>query len=72
MKTLDLHGIKHSDVQRALDVFFWEGMQNDVKTSVVVTGNSLRMKSIVADVVKEYGFKIITDGSNEGSLIIQM
>lgn len=72
MKKIDLHGVKHADVQRQLDVFLWEGMQKGVKTSTVVTGNSIKMKELVTSVAQEYGFKVIQDPTNEGSVIVQM
>jgi len=70
MKRIDLHGVKHADVQRQLDIFFWECIQEGVKSAIVVTGNSTRMKGIVTEVVKDYNFKL--EPFNNGSTIVQM
>lgn len=43
---LDLHGLKHQDVKRQLDVFFWEAMNKKVGQVEVVTGHSHVMKQL--------------------------
>lgn len=69
---IDLHGIKHEDVERKLDVFFWESMQRNIQQVEVVTGMSDRMKNIVTDTCKLYGFKSNEKYFNPGSLIIDL
>jgi hypothetical protein len=69
---LDLHGIKHEDVPRKLDVFFWEMMQNDSNQVEIITGISSRMKSIVIDSCKDYGFSVSDMYFNPGSLIVNL
>jgi hypothetical protein len=69
---LDLHGIKHEDVPRKLDVFFWEMMQNDRNQVEIITGISSRMKSIVIDSCKDYGFSVNEMYFNPGSLIVNL
>ncbi len=69
---IDLHGIKHQDVQRKLDVFFWECMQKNIKQVEVVTGISIKMKDIVKEVSKEYGFTVIEMSFNPGTLIVDI
>lgn len=70
MKSIDLHGIKHIDVQRRLDSFFWDMMQNNITEFRVITGFSDKMKSIVRETCTEYGFKVEEEIHNYGSLII--
>lgn len=70
MRSIDLHGVKHADVQRKLDSFFWEMMQKNVTEFRVITGFSDKMKSIVKETCNEYGFKVEEEFYNYGSLII--
>jgi DNA-nicking Smr family endonuclease len=72
MKSIDLHGIKHADVQRKLDVFFWEMIQKNQSEVRVITGWSDEMKIIVKLVCKDYNFKVEEEIFNKGSLIIKM
>ncbi len=72
MKSIDLHGIKHADVQRILDVFFWEMIQKNHLEVRVITGWSDKMKNIVRLVCKDYNFKVEEEIYNKGSLIIKM
>jgi hypothetical protein len=69
---LDLHGIKHEDVKRKLDVFFWECMQKNKKHVEVITGMSDKMKEIVISVSSEYNFKVDNFNINQGSLFINI
>lgn len=69
---LDLHGIRHHEVPRKLDVFFWEMMQNNVGHVEVVTGISSTMKDIVIESCKDYGFEVSEMYFNPGSLVINI
>jgi DNA-nicking Smr family endonuclease len=69
---LDLHGTKHEDVQRKLDVFFWECMQKKITQVEVITGMSDKMKEIVMSVSSEYNFKVDNFNINQGSLFINI
>jgi DNA-nicking Smr family endonuclease len=71
-REIDLHGIRHENVKRTLDIFFWEMMQRDIKRFSVITGFSQRMKDIVIETSSEYGFKVKEDISNGGLLIIEI
>lgn len=51
---IDLHGTKHSQVRTKLDRFIWVCMQNNVICANIITGNSEKMKKLVAQVLKEY------------------
>jgi hypothetical protein len=43
---IDLHGIRHSDVEGVLaNAFFWK----NIKDAEVITGNSIKMRKIVVD-----------------------
>lgn len=69
---IDLHGTKHEDVQRKLDVFFWECMQKKITQVEVITGMSDKMKEIVMSVSSEYNFKVDNFNINQGSLFINI
>ena len=69
---IDLHGTRHHEVPRKLDVFFWEMMQKNVGSVEVVTGISERMKDIVTQSCKDYGFEVHEMYFNPGSLIINI
>jgi hypothetical protein len=72
MKSIDLHGVKHIDVQKKLDSFFWEMIQKNQSEVRVITGWSDKMKEIVNLVCKDYNFKVEEELYNKGSLIIKM
>lgn len=54
MKELDLHNTRHHEVQRKVDKFIYENMNSmPVK---IITGYSERMKEIVIETIKDYGY----------------
>ena len=55
MNKLDLHGVRHGDVQQEVDHFLFEN--NDRLPLQIVTGNSGRMKEIVIEVLNDYDYK---------------
>lgn len=70
MKELDLHGVKHENVNTLLDTFIWENMKQNAMGVKVITGNSPEMKRIVNEVVREYGFAADDSFTNPAALII--
>ena len=65
VSTLDLHGIKHHDVEDVLiDHFFWKGNVN----TVVITGNSTQMKNIVVEWLEENDFSYFIPSINSGRI----
>lgn len=63
METIDLHGVKHADVRRALDIFYWRLIQQKAQHAKVITGNSSEMKSLVKETSSEYGFSVMDTDS---------
>lgn len=61
--TLDLHGIKHQDVDRIVENhIFLTPIPHDI-----ITGNSAEMHRITKSVLDRHGFKyIIGDTNNKG------
>ncbi len=72
MKQLDLHGIKHSEVQTLLDQFLWENMKNNQSEVAVITGISDQMKTIVIECVKDYMMSCEEEYNNPGKIIIKL
>lgn len=72
MNSLDLHGIKHGDVQKHLDSFIWENMKKNQKEIVVITGHSEQMKKIVIDCVLDYQMDCQEEYLNPGKIIIKL
>jgi hypothetical protein len=69
MRELDLHGIKHKEVEGKLTRFIKE--TKSIRPALIITGNSIRMKKIAVDVIERYGLKYKhKDYYNLGSYII--
>ena len=69
---IDLHGIKHENVQKELDQFFWSMMKSNHFEVEVITGISNIMKDIVKDVSKDYNFNVQEVPFNPGLLIVRI
>jgi DNA-nicking Smr family endonuclease len=69
---IDLHGIKHENVQRELDQFYWIMMQKGHYEVEVVTGISNTMKNIVREISEDYNFKVLEVPLNPGALIVRI
>jgi len=70
---LDLHGVKHQEVHRLIDVAIWEHIKKGYTTLTVVTGSSPEMKNLVRECVSDYaGMSCREDFSNGASLIIEL
>lgn len=67
---LDLHGVKHADVDKELDSFLYEHLQTKNLQVEVVTGKSTTMKKIVKDLLVDYNLEVSQE--LEGSLIIDL
>lgn len=52
---LDLHGLRHGEVDRLVENFVFE--HQDSFPLTIITGHSPRMKEIVHDVLDRNGFK---------------
>ncbi len=67
MTTIDLHGVKHADVEKIIENFL---LLNDMPVRII-TGNSSIMKSLVKVVLERHDFKCQYESDwNLGSLII--
>ena len=67
--TLDLHGVKHADVEdKLIDFLFWQKF--DFKGVNIITGNSQKMQKIVMDFLDKYEFKYYISSYNLGEIIV--
>lgn len=65
MKELNLHGVKHADVERLVEnaVLF---ASDDVH---IITGNSIKMQELVRKTLSKYEIKHMTLAKNLGEVI---
>ena len=69
MKSLDLHGIKHSDAENLIDDFL--GRHYNTLPIEIITGNSFEMQSILKNKIKQFKLKMEPSNYiNLGSYII--
>lgn len=59
-KQLDLHGIKHEDVERIV-IRFIESKWNSNEEVIFITGDSSKMKNIVCNILQEYKLDYLED-----------
>ena len=68
--TLDLHGVKHADVEdKLIDFFFWHSF--DYKKVNIITGNSQKMQELVISFLDKYEFKYYISSHNLGEIIVE-
>jgi hypothetical protein len=68
--TLDLHGVKHTDVEdKLIDFFFWHGF--DYKEANIITGNSQKMQELVISFLDKWDFKYYISSHNLGEIIVE-
>ena len=73
MNRLNLHGVRHADVERSV-IRFVEINWGKSKPAVIVTGNSPQMKKLVVDILDEYSLSYtIGDklGMNKGTVHVE-
>ena len=58
IKSLDLHGVRHEDVGRQVDLFINANWGSN-KTLKIITGNSAKMKAVVTQALAPYGLKSV-------------
>ena len=69
MKTLDLHGVRHGEVNDLVDSFI--GKYFHMLSIEIITGNSVDMQKIVKNIIKSYKLKMEPENHmNLGSCII--
>lgn len=69
---LDLHGIKHEEVTRRIDLFVWENIQMNTPQIQIITGNSTPMKNIVRECLAEYNLVPYEGYNNSATLYVDL
>jgi hypothetical protein len=65
-RILDLHGVRYIDVDEKTRQFLnWVELPTRI-----ITGDSQKMKAVVEDIIKEYGWYMIQDSSNFGEILV--
>ena len=72
MKTLDLHGVKHSEVPRLVDQFLWEQINKKSREVEIITGLSTVMREIVINNLKDYDFTYNDEFKNPGKIVVKL
>ena len=67
MKTLDLHGVKHLDVDDKVHTFVNDNWGEEMK---IITGNSMMMKKIVSKILDFYQLNYSLDNPYHMGYII--
>jgi len=69
MKILDLHGIRHYEVEGKCHLFINDNWGKEMK---IITGNSFMMKRLVLDILKFYKLDFVLDNPyNLGYIIVR-
>ena len=69
---LDLHGVRHGDVQDYLDEFLFHHLSSDTISVIIITGNSPEMKAVVRNVLEDYDLIAEEDFLNSGQLNVKL
>jgi DNA-nicking Smr family endonuclease len=67
---LDLHGVKHTDVEHTLDQFFHWNNNTTHKSVEVIVGNSLEMKRLTTAWLDKNGYVYFSPYHNLGTIIV--
>lgn len=71
--TLDLHGVRHAEVGRKIDLFLNETIDSDNDFLYIVTGFSKEMQDITIDTISDYNLDYeIGDPWNHGYIKINL
>lgn len=71
IKELDLHGVKHMEVEKRLENYVLIASANKLLPLKIITGNSDIMKLIVINFLDKYKFKYrLGDYFNQGYIIV--
>jgi DNA-nicking Smr family endonuclease len=72
LRTLDLHGVKHSEVPRLVDQFLWEQINKKSREVEIITGLSTAMREIVINNLKDYDFTYNDEYKNPGKIVVKL
>ena len=69
---LDLHGVRHHEVQQVVDQFLTKHLYNSTNEVSIIIGNSNKMKKVVDTVLEDYNLKSEYDHMSKAKLIVKL
>ena len=69
---LDLHGVRHHEVQQVVDQFLTKYLYNSTNEVSIIIGNSNKMKKVVDTVLEDYNLKSEYDHMSKAKLIVKL
>ena len=57
MKKLNLHGLRHHEVDRIVENFIIDTYNKNELPAEIISGNSIKMKEIVKNVIQRHEFR---------------
>ena len=69
---LDLHGVRHHEVQQVVDQFLTKHLYNSTNEVSIIIGNSNKMKKVVDTVLKDYNLKSEYGPMSKAKLIVKL
>lgn len=69
---IDLHGIRHHEVQNLLDKFLTKHLYQGTKEIYIITGNSDKMKDVVDSVLSDYNLSSEYSFLSKAELIVKL
>ena len=72
MNKLDLHGVRHHEVQQVVDQFLTKHLYNSTNEVSIIIGNSNKMKKVVDTVLEDYNLKSEYDHMSKAKLIVKL
>lgn len=70
MKELDLHGMTHSEAVLKAENFVLLESQDELFECRLITGNSMKMKSVIVEMLEGHDFKWWIPAWNTGEIIV--
>lgn len=70
MKELDLHGMTHEEAMLSAENFVLLESQDELFECRLITGNSMKMKSVIVEMLEKHDFKWWIPAWNTGEIIV--
>ena len=70
MKELDLHGMTHKEAVLEAENFVLLESQDELFECRLITGNSMKMKSVIVEMLEGHDFKWWIPAWNTGEIIV--
>ena len=70
MKELDLHGMTHSEAVLEAENFVLLESQDELFECKLITGNSMKMKSVIVEMLEKHNFNWWIPAWNTGEIIV--